>query len=105
MMMDWMVRKTLLFLPSLLHSYNLNTFKLDIHFCSDIAISAPFTETNTNNPGTVYIYHGIRSSSRILTDEPQQVIIKTCPHAIPVLACNIEKLGSESGDKARSRQL
>jgi hypothetical protein len=38
---------------------------------SDIAISAPFTETGSSDPGTVYIYHS--SPSRLLTDEPQQV--------------------------------
>ena len=37
----------------------------------DIAISAPFTETGSSDPGTVYIFHS--SSNRLLTDEPQQV--------------------------------
>ena len=37
----------------------------------DVAISAPFTETDTDGTGTVFIYHS--SPSQLLTTEPQQV--------------------------------
>ena len=37
----------------------------------DVAISAPFSETGSSDPGTVYIYHS--TPSLLLTNEPQQV--------------------------------
>ena len=37
----------------------------------DVAISAPFTETGTSEPGTVYIYHS--APNLLLTSEPRQV--------------------------------
>ena len=37
----------------------------------DIAISAPFTEAGSDDPGTVFIYHG--TPSLLLSEKPQQV--------------------------------
>jgi hypothetical protein len=37
----------------------------------DVAISAPFAETNSNEPGTVFIYHS--TPNILLSNEPQQV--------------------------------
>ena len=41
---------------------------------SDVAISAPFTETGSDDPGTVFIYHG--TPSLLLGEKPRQV--RTC---------------------------
>ena len=38
---------------------------------TDVAISAPFAETNGNEPGTVFIYHS--TPNTLLSNEPQQV--------------------------------
>lgn len=38
----------------------------------DVAISAPFSETGSSDPGTVYIYHSV-SSMLLICNEPQQV--------------------------------
>ena len=40
-------------------------------YYTDVAISAPFTETNGNEPGTVFIYHS--TPNMLLSNEPQQV--------------------------------
>ena len=37
----------------------------------DVAISAPFSETGSSEPGTVYIYHS--TPTLLLSNEPQQV--------------------------------
>ena len=44
----------------------------------DVAISAPFTEINGNEPGTVFIYHS--TPNTLLSNEPQQVgdVISIC---------------------------
>ena len=44
---------------------------VDMFFVIDVAISAPFTETNSNEPGTVFIYHS--TPNLLLSNEPQQV--------------------------------
>ena len=44
---------------------------VDMFFIIDVAISAPFTETNSNEPGTVFIYHS--TPNTLLSNEPQQV--------------------------------
>ena len=59
----------------------INFDKLTVHTCiyvasqliphSDVAISAPFTETGTSEPGTVFIYHS--TPTLLLTLQPQQV--------------------------------
>ena len=40
-------------------------------FLLDVAISAPFTETGSSEPGTVFIYHS--TPTLLLSNEPQQV--------------------------------
>ena len=38
---------------------------------TDVAISAPFAKTGSNEPGSVFIYHS--APNMLLSNEPQQV--------------------------------